>query len=323
MKVLKRMCFLLLVMVFVSVCVCAGGCTLISENENENEKIYKNYYDTLNSEEQSQFDAKLKDITESDYYENLNKKEKEELIEKFVESEKTLKEWASDPVDKTPEEIQEKIDELIANGATPEEIKSAEQEKAYWTVIETVKESTMNNTSFWFHNPELTIRRVNGIYQYQSQIYINADFIKEEIIDGKLYFSNVNCFCDIYYPIRGYESFEEIINCISSAEMIKVRTTCINFNADWHKRFFDEYVIEYSSLKELKELGYGFLIIESWESENDSSHPTYMLTATKDKKTNELLIKYDQDAQSYVGGIIQKICPEFWAQLEIERAKNS
>lgn len=289
------------------------------------QKIVQNsdHYNNLTEEEKKDFDKKLNEITDSDYYKDLDKKGKEELVKKFIESEETLKEVASDPVDKKPEEIEQKIEELKQSGASDEEIKAAEQEKDYWQAVETVKDSTTSNDVFNFHNPGLTIRKINGMYKYQGRVYFNADFIKEEVIDGKSYYSEVNQFCNLNLGVRGDETLEEVMNIISSAEGINAKKTCVNLNAESHKQFFEEEVIPNCKiLKILIERGYSLSITESWEIENDPEHPQYIVEAVNGDKTDLSIIEFDSTEHRYVSIELQKICPEFWAQLEIEQQKT-
>ena len=211
------------------------------EKENERkEKVHDgNHYQNLTDDEKNKFDKKLNDIVNSDYYKNLDDEAKDKLLDKFVESEKTIKEVSQDPKDKKPEEIENKIsdkqneldniqkeiEDLKNSGASEEEIakteekrqqvekqiKSVEQEKAYWETVETVKESTTNNVTFSIENPGTTIRRINGIYAYQGGAYFNIDAVKEEIIDGKSYYSQSNQFCCISEIVNGDETYKEVL----------------------------------------------------------------------------------------------------------------
>lgn len=83
------------------------------EKENERkEKVHDgNHFQNLTDDEKNKFDKKLNDIVNSDYYKNLDDEAKDKLIDKFVESEKTIKEVSQDPKDKKPEEIENKITE--------------------------------------------------------------------------------------------------------------------------------------------------------------------------------------------------------------------
>lgn len=323
------------------------------EKENERkEKVHDgNHYQNLTDDEKNKFDKKLNDIVNSDYYKNLDDVEKDKLLDKFVESEKTIKEVSQDPKDKKPEEIENKItekrnelenvkkeiDNLKNSGASEEEIaeaeekqqqvekqiKSAEQEKAYWETVETVKESVSINEIFSIRNPELKIRRVNGVYMYEGTAYINADFIKEEVIDGKSYYSKLNQFCRINDIVTGEENYEEILKIISGDVIIDVDRTCINKNSQEQKEYFEKNKSSMDSIFDILEsLGYNLSIVESWQT-TKSEYPEFIINAKSEDDERMYMATYSPDLARYRVQPIQKICPEFWAQLEIERAKTA
>lgn len=322
--------------------------------EKENERKAKvrddDFYKALGENEKKDFDNKLNDIVYSDYYKNLDDVEKDKLLDKFVESEKIIKEVSQDPKDKKPEEIENKIiekrnelenvkkeiDNLKNSGASEEEIakaeekqqqvekqiKSAEQEKAYWETVETVKESTTNNVTFSIENPGTTIRRINGIYSYEGNAYFNIDAVKEEIIDGKSYYSQSNQFCRISEIVNGDETYKEVLRLISESGGIWVERTCINKNSKEQLDKFDEIKNGISSLTGLENLGYTLSIVESWET-TDYSNPEYIVKAQSDDDERWYMVTYEPHLEIYRRQRIQKVCPEFWAQLEIERAKTA
>lgn len=323
------------------------------EKENERkEKVHDgNHYQNLTDDEKNKFDKKLNDIVNSDYYKNLDDEAKDKLIDKFVESEKTIKEVSQDPKDKKPEEIENKItekrnelenvkkeiDNLKNSGASEEEIaeaeekqqqvekqiKSAEQEKAYWETVETVKESVSINEIFSIRNPELKIRRVNGVYMYEGTAYINADFIKEEVIDGKSYYSKLNQFCRINDIVTGEENYEEILKIISGDVIIDVDRTCINKNSKEQKEYFEKNKSSMDSIFDILEsLGYNLSIVESWQT-TKSEYPEFIINAKSEDDERMYMATYSPDLARYRVQPIQKVCPEFWAQLEIERAKTA
>lgn len=323
------------------------------EKENERkEKVHDgNHYQNLTDDEKNKFDKKLNDIVNSDYYKNLDDEAKDKLIDKFVESEKTIKEVSQDPKDKKPEEIENKItekrnelenvkkeiDNLKNSGASEEEIaeaeekqqqvekqiKSAEQEKAYWETVETVKESVSINEIFSIRNPELKIRRVNGVYMYEGTAYINADFIKEEVIDGKSYYSKLNQFCRINDIVTGEENYEEILKIISGDVIIDVDRTCINKNSQEQKEYFEKNKSSMDSIFDILEsLGYNLSIVESWQT-TKSEYPEFIINAKSEDDERMYMATYSPDLARYRVQPIQKVCPEFWAQLEIERAKTA
>lgn len=324
----------------------------LEKKENERkEKVHDgDHYQNLTDDEKNDFDKKLNDIIISDYYKNLDDEAKDKLIDKFVESEKIIKEVSQDPKDKKPEEIENKIsdkqneleniqkniEDLKNSGASEEEIvkaeekrqqieeqiKEAEQEKAYWETVETVKESTTNNTVFSIENPGTTIRRINGIYSYEGNAYFNIDAVKEEIVDGKSYYSQSNQFCRISEIVNGDETYKEVLRLISESGGIWVERTCINKNSKEQLDKFDEIKNEISSLTGLENLGYTLSVVESWET-TDYSNPEYIVKAQSEDDERWYMVTYEPHLDIYRRQPIRKICPEFWAQLEIERAKTA
>lgn len=321
------------------------------DKEKAQEKAHDDdYYQDLTDDEKEDFDKKLDELVDSDHYKNLDDEEKDKLLDKFVESEKVQQEIKNDQPDKKPEEIQTKIEDkqtelenvqkeiedLKNSGASEEEIakaeekqqqveeqiKSAEQEKAYWETVETVKESVSINEIFSIRNPELKIRRVNGVYMYEGTAYINADFIKEEVIDGKSYYSKLNQFCRINDIVTGEENYEEILKIISGDVIIDVDRTCINKNSQEQLDKFDEIKNGISSLTGLENLGYTLSVVESWET-TDYANPEYIVKAQSEDDERWYMVTYEPHLDIYIRQSIQKICPEFWAQLEIEQAQNA
>ena len=324
------------------------------EKENERkEKVHDgNHYQNLTDDEKNKFDKKLNDIVNSDYYKNLDDEAKDKLLDKFVESEKTIKEVSQDPKDKKPEEIENKIsdkqneldniqkeiEDLKNSGASEEEIakteekrqqvekqiKSVEQEKAYWETVETVKESTTNNVTFSIENPGTTIRRINGIYSYEGGAYFNIDAVKEEIIDGKSYYSQSNQFCRISKIVNGDEPYKEVLRLISESGSIWVEKTCINKNSQEQKEYFEKNKYQIDDWFEyLENRGYTLSIEESWEIEGQETHPEFIIKSVKDNVEEYYMVTYETSLTKYRTPDLKKICPEFWAQLEIERAKTA
>ena len=323
------------------------------EKENERkEKVHDgNHYQNLTDNEKNDFDKKLNDFVNSDYYKNLDDEAKDKLIDKFVESEKIIKEVSQDPKDKKPEEIENKIsdkqneldniqkeiEDLKNSGASEEEIakaeekrqqvekqiKSAEQEKAYWETVETVKESTTNNVTFSIENPGTTIRRINGIYAYEGGAYFNIDAVKEEIIDGKSYYSQSNQFCCISKIVNGDETYKEVLRLISESGSIWVDRTCINKNSQEQKDYFEKNKSSMDSIFDILEsLGYNLSIVESWQT-TKSEYPEFIINAKSEDDERMYMATYSPDLARYRVQPTQKVCPEFWAQLEIERAKTA
>lgn len=324
------------------------------EKERAQEKTHDDdFYKDLDDDQKKDFDNKLNDIVDSDHYKNLDDEEKDKLLDKFVESEKVQQELKNDPEDKKPAEIQTKIEDkqtelenvqkeiedLKNSGASEEEIakaeekqqqvedqiKSAEQEKAYWETVETVKESTTNNTTFSIENPGTTIRRINGIYVYQGGAYFNIDVVKEEVIDGRTYFSQHNQFCRINEMVTGEESYDEILKIISNeGTIIQVDKTCTNKNSQEQKDFFEKNKYQIDDwFQYLENHGYTLTIEESWEIEGQETHPEFIIKSVKDNVEEYYMVTYETNLNKYRTPEISKICPEFWAQLEIERSQTA
>lgn len=322
------------------------------DKEKAQEKAHDDdHYQNLTDDEKKDFDKKLDDIVDSDHYKNLDDEEKDKLLDKFVESEKVQQEIKNDKPDKKPAEIQTKIEDkqtelenvqkeiedLKNSGASEEEIakaeekqqqveeqiKSAEQEKAYWETVETVKESTTNNTVFSIENPGTTIRRINGIYFYEGSAYFNIDAVKEEIIDGKSYYSQSNQFCCISEIVNGDETYEEVLKLISESSGIWVERTCINKNSQEQRDYFEKNKSSMDSIFDILENNdYSLSIIESWQT-TTSEYPEFIINAKSENDEMMYMATYSPELARYRVQPIQKICPEFWAQLEIERSQTA
>lgn len=322
------------------------------DKEKAQEKTHDDdYYQDLTDDEKEDFDKKLDELVDSDHYKNLDDEEKDKLLDKFVESEKVQQEIKNDQPDKKPEEIQTKIEDkqtelenvqkeiedLKNSGASEEEIakaeekqqqveeqiKSAEQEKAYWETVETVKESTTNNVTFSIENPGTTIRRINGIYFYEGSAYFNIDAVKEEIIDGKSYYSQSNQFCCISEIVNGDETYEEVLKLISESGSIWVERTCINKNSQEQRDYFEKNKSSMDSIFDILENNdYSLSIIESWQT-TTSEYPEFIINAKSENDEMMYMATYSPELARYRVQPIQKICPEFWAQLEIERSQTA
>lgn len=321
------------------------------DNERKDKTHDDNHYQNLTDDEKKDFDKKLDELVDSDHYKGLDDKGKDELLEKFVESEKVQQEIKNDKPDKKPSEIQTKIEDkqnelenvqkeiedLKNSGASEEEIaraeekqqqveeqiKSAEQEKAYWETVETVKESTTNNTTFSIENPGTTIRRINGIYSYEGNAYFNIDAVKEEIIDGKSYYSQSNQFCRISKIVNGDETYEEVLKLISESGSIWVERTCINKNSQEQRDYFEKNKSSMDSIFDILENNdYSLSIIESWQT-TTSEYPEFIINAKSENDEMMYMATYSPELARYRVQPIQKICPEFWAQLEIERSQTA
>lgn len=308
------------------------------------------HYQNLTDDEKKEFDDKLNNIIDSDYYKNLDDDGKDDLIDKFVESEKTIKDVSKDPKDKKPADIQTKIEdkqselesvkkeleELKNSGASEEEIakseerqqqiedqiKSAEQEKAYWETVATVKDTVSTNDLFCARNPGTTIRRINEIYSRARTAYFNIDVVKEEVIDGKSYFSRANQYCIINNCYLENKTYEEIINMIAASISVNVDKTCVNINSESNQKQFEQIKHSFEMLNYLEENGYQLTLVKSWNVLGNDN-PEYIVRATYGDDERLFLVVHDDAKNEYYEYRIQKVCPEFWAQLEIEQSQNA
>lgn len=312
------------------------------------------HYQNLTDDEKKDFDKKLDELVDSDHYKGLDDKGKDELLDKFVESEKVQQEIKNDKPDKKPAEIQTKIEDkqtelekvqkeiedLKNSGASEEEIakaeekqqqveeqiKSAEQEKAYWETVETVKESIPTTIFFETQYSNAQVRKINSIYSSGFLVYVNADIIRDEYIDGKIYKSQQNVYITFSVEdIIDYNTiqYSDVLKMIKDTDIISLNTPCLNKNQQSHKDYFWENknnISQYLTMYE--EQGYTLNVEESWETK-DSSKPSFLIRA--DDGTNEVLLQliYDQSVGRYLTSILHKVCPEFWAQLEIERSQTA
>lgn len=108
----------------------------------------------------------------------------------------------------------------------------------------------------------------------------------------------------------------------NGAELFKIKRVCTNRNAETQKEFFEQnkYLID-PSIKKGESEGYRFSVVESWENNQDSAHPEFLINCERDGEEVLFLITYS-DGRYVIQGI-QKICPEFWAQMEIEQNKQA
>lgn len=345
----KFFAFLLVILCFFTVLL--SGCNDIFASDEEkalNRAHSDEFYSSLTKKEQADFDSKLKSIAGSDYYKNLDKKQKNELVDKFVESEKVEKEVASDPVDKDPAEIELQISSLKTElsdvvaalaalkeqGANASEIaeaeqkqqkvedqiKSAEQEKAYWEIVSTTKD-TVNSNIYYKASTGCSIRKINGIYSNGRSFYVNADLIKEENIGGFVYKSKQNQYIRVTTnePPTGNETYEEILALISGGASISTKQICTNKNLQSHKDYFEknkESMHRY--ILKRQDRGRVFNVVESWENSNNSM-PNYLLKETGDNFDIFILLTYNESQGKYSWQELEKACPEFWKQLEIEQ----
>lgn len=308
------------------------------------------YYISLDETEKKEFDDELNEIIDSEYFKSLDENGKSELVGKFVESEKTIKEIANDPKDKNPEDLDVAIAQKQAefenakngtqalkdSGSSYDEIAKAEekqcqaetqleavkQERTYWEIIKTVKEAVSTDEMFWARNPDTTVRRVNSIYSYGGHAFFNIDIVREEVLGGKSFFSQGNMFCRTSDVVLGEETTDAVLEKILNAGIISADKICSNRNSQELLEKFDTIKNDIPSLTKLYGYGYTLSVVESWETVGHA-HPEYIVKAKSEDDERWYIVMFSENQDKYGRQYIYKICPEFWAQLEIERAKSN
>lgn len=299
----------------------------------------------------SEIIEKYETIAASDEYKNISDKEKDELVNKLIESEKIQQDIKTEQekfesrkeknkqqlesLTNSQQELEQRIQDLKNSGASDEEIKAAEeeqqkveeqikaaeQEKAYFETVDTVIDTTANNEIFNYRNPGTSIRKMYGIYKFGGRVYINADIIQTEIIGGVEIVSSNNALCAVNTFVKGDESYDQILKNISGTDVVSLLKVCSNKNAESHKEFFEQNS-EFLGTGLYLNNGSTLTILESWENDGDIEHPEYIVNCQQEGYEDLLfIITYSYDR--YTSQSIEKICPEFWAQLEIEENKQS
>lgn len=261
--------------------------------------------------------------------------------EELTQSEQVAQ--VADAIANTKNELQEIIN---SETATAEEIaeaqekldkvEKAEQEYVYQETSSAIKNQTASNQKNDISS-SMTLRKINGIYSGAAAMIIDADFVKIEYIGGVEIFSEITAFIR-YAPDSGMVasdiSYSEIVEYVNNnVSLIRLLTSCANDNnserATEREKFFQENKYSmHSAIKADEEIGRNISVIESWDrvAENgviDAEHPTYHLEV-RDKDNSvisDLLVYYN--GSSYKMIAIEKICPEFWAQVEAEQAQQT
>lgn len=321
------------------------------DNEQRQEWTHEDdFYQNLSDEEKQAFDNKLKKIFKCDQYKRLSDEQKDDLVNKFVESEKlqalAWQECAEqklrlEEVDallvslsKYGQQLEQQINIFKDCGGAEEEIseieqkrqsvqaqiKSAEQQKAYLETHVVVRETFLNQESNK-NNSKIIIKKINGVYQKDVvDIMIDADVLVSENVGGVDIFSAQNCFYSIENLSNRNIDYKSMLNAIASADDINCIKVCKNKNDEGNNRYFEEIKYSISNVMQYYEnMGYEFSVVQSWENDN-SKKPEYIIKSNYNKKESFYLINCS-DGQYYYQPI-QKICPEFWAQLEVEQANS-
>lgn len=319
----KRKKILLIVVIGILVIgIVAGGVYIVSkQNMNDIQDVVNNNkdYQDFSEEEKKSADKLLQKVVRMPQYQTLNDEEKADIVEKIIESEKIQNEIKNNP-DKSSEEIQTQIDELKQNGASEEEVKSAEQEKAYWEIVSSVKNTLATNSGLNNALVGYRIIKINGIYEEQGSIQVDGVFLKEEYFGGVTYFTQHSIFCIVSSNdpnMEANDSYEKILKIISESNYIVPSS----FQEDINN---SNDIQKFSQLKELikgRELeGYTFKVIKSWKKEQNDEHPSFLVEGSKDDSQIIYRMDYIAKKDIYRCSPMIKICPEFWAQLEKENA---
>lgn len=312
-------------------------------------------YKELDDDNKQKVEEKFEQIANSEKYNEMTDKEKEEIVDKLVESEKiqqdvqkeqekteTRKEELKQELEdlsSNKQELEQRVQDLKDSGATEEEIKAAEseqqkveeqikaaeQEQTYYETSDTVKDSLAQNSILQTENPGMSIQKLLGIYKTGRDVVVNADILQKETISGVEIYRKANAFCQILARLPDNPTYAEILECISNSEVIIINQICTNKNEESHKEYFEQnkQTMARGNLKFLEDIGYEISLLESWEEENDPEHPSFLLRVKRGQSVDELnFLCYEKSLGNYSMTTVEKICPEFWAQLEAEQAEE-
>lgn len=309
-------------------------------------------YKELDDDNKQKFEEKFEQIANSEKYKEMTDKEKEEIVDKLVESEKIQQDIQKEQEkqEQRKEELKQELEDLYSNkqeleqrvqdlkdsGATEEEIKAAEseqqkveeqikaaeQEQIYYETSDTVKDVVANNEHIQILYG-ISIQKVLGIYKCGGGlIYVNADILQKETIAGVEIYTKANALCHISVIIPE-ETTEAILECLSKPGGFHIESICTNKNDESHKEYYEQnkQTMCQGTLKHLEDRGYELSILESWEEENDPEHPSFLLRVKRGQDVDDLSFLRHGDSV-YSLQTVEKICPEFWAQLEAEQAEG-
>lgn len=338
-------------------------------------------YIQLDDENKSKFEEKFDIIVASDKYKNKTDDEKDEIINKLIESEKLQQDVAkeqeeqeirreeikqelggmseelgnvfandnltqseqvaqvADAIANTKNELQEiinsetaTVEEIAKVQEKLDKVESLEQEYVYQETSSAIKDQIATNPKNNISD-NLTLRKINGIYSGAAAMIIDADFVTIEYIGGVEIFSEITAFIR-YAPDSGMVasdiSYSEIVEYVNNnVSLIRLLTSCANDNnserATEREKYFQENKYSMHNAIQVDEnRGRNFSITKSWDrvAENnsmDAEHPTYHLRVIREDGSiiGDILLIYN--GSSYIMYNIEKICPEFWAQVEAEQ----
>lgn len=286
-----------------------------SLDKKSEDEVVKNiheseFYSMLINSEKEAFDAGLKELKNCDYYRELKREEKNELLMKYLESEKTKKELAKIE-SKNPEDIQ------IPTDGTEKEIKAAQDEKAYWEIVDSIKEELAKNKSFSSKNKNLTAVSVDGIYSKLNEVLFKVGFVKTEEIGGKTYLSKSSKILSVKTEgfVLANTDYKNILGMIEGNK-IREFQDCIKENTKENSKFFNEneYFI-YGGFSILEQKGYSVRVVNSWGIK-EHNNPNYIVRATSKNDEVNILLTFDKLMTTYEATHLNKLCPEFWNHLE-------
>lgn len=235
----------------------------------------------------------------------------------------------AEAINNVKQELQETID---SDSSSPEEIaaakeqlkqvEAAEQEYAYHETATSITETVNNDDSFSMRNIGIRLEKLRGTYKIRGRIYVNADFIKTEVIAGVEICSQINGFCQIscMSPISEDVNYTDMIAAINNCGGTIFITTCANRNNESHKSYFEQNKYSMASfISRYEGFGYTYDVFESWENEDNE---TEFIIKEKRGGSSKLYFVTSNGGR-YSFQEIEKICPEFWAQKELEESKQN
>lgn len=285
-----------------------------SLDKKSEDEVVKNiheseFYSMLINSEKEAFDAGLKELKNCDYYRELKREEKNELLMKYLESEKTKKELAKIE-SKNPEDIQ------IPTDGTEKEIKTAQDEKAYWEIVNSIKKAVSGDEHFSRTHKDLTAVSVDGVYSKFGEILFKVGFVRSEEIGGKIYLSRSSKIFSVKTEgfVLANTDHKTILGMIEGKD-INVFQDCINENTKENLKFFieNEYFI-FGGFSNLEQKGYSVQVSESWGIE-EHNNPNYIVRAVG-KDEIDVLLMFNKISTSYEATHINRLCPEFWNHVE-------
>ncbi len=297
--------------------------------EDEKDALIDKFLESEKIQQEIKIEQEEQEIKKEEIKENL--KDVSDSLKDVIESGDASIIDVQDELNNVKNELQEIIN---SDSSSPEEIAAAEKklqqvenverEYVYQEASSTIRDAAAQNQGFKNDYPGTSIKKIYEIYSDGGSIFVNADIIQTETIADIDIVSIKNCICEINSRILSVDlPYSELIDYIANgSELFKIKSVCTNRNAETHKEFFEQnkYSID-PSIKTGESNGYRFSVVESWENNQDSAHPEYLINCERDGEEDLFLITYSYGR--YVIQGIKKICPEFWSQMEVEQNKQA